>query len=88
MAQATCFLDQVRKAFEVDDIDSRLLLLSRLDTNIQAFLSMVMPQCQEEPGIYCSSMNTTIRLVSYASSQGVHIPLFRQSLYHKACPLD
>ncbi|CAI6088313.1 unnamed protein product [Clonostachys chloroleuca] len=61
MAQATCFLDQVRKAFEVDDIDSRLLLLSRLDTNIQAFLSLVMPQCQEEPGIYCSAMNITIR---------------------------
>ncbi|CAH0051974.1 unnamed protein product [Clonostachys solani] len=61
MAQATCFLDQLRKAFEVDDIDSRLLLLSRLDTNIQAFLSLVMPQCQEEPGIYCSAMNITIR---------------------------
>ncbi|CAG9988225.1 unnamed protein product [Clonostachys byssicola] len=61
MAQATYFLDQLRKAFEVDDIDSRLLLLSRLDTNIQAFLSLVMPQCQEEPGIYCSAMNITIR---------------------------
>ncbi|VUC27893.1 unnamed protein product [Clonostachys rosea] len=63
MAQATCFLDQVLKAFEVNDIDSRLLLLSRLDTNIQAFLPLVMPQCQQEPGIYCSAMNITIRLV-------------------------
>lgn len=75
MAQATCFLDQLHKAFEVDDIDSRLLLLSRLDTNIQAFLSLVMPQCQEEPGIYCSAMNITIRSVRRNSLYSVHAPL-------------
>jgi hypothetical protein len=45
-AHATCLLDQVLKGFDTPDIDSRLLQLDRLDTNIQAFLSLVMPQCQ------------------------------------------
>jgi hypothetical protein len=33
-AQATCLLDQVFKGFDIPDIDSRLLQLDRLDTNI------------------------------------------------------
>jgi hypothetical protein len=62
-AQATCLLDQVLKGFDTSDIDSRLLQLDRLDTNIQAFLSLVMPQCQGQSGIFCAAINIAIRSV-------------------------
>jgi hypothetical protein len=62
-AQATCLLDQVLKGFDTPDIDSRLLQLDRLDTNIQAFLSLVMPQCQGQSGVFCTAMNIAIRSV-------------------------
>ena len=62
-AQATCLLDQVFKSIDTLDIDSRLLQLERLDTNIQAFLSLVMPQCKGQSGIFCESMNIAIRFV-------------------------
>lgn len=62
-AQATCLLDQVFKGFETPDIDSRLLQLDRLDTNIQAFLSLVMPECQGQLGIFCAAINIAIRSV-------------------------
>lgn len=59
--QATCLLDQVYKGFEIADIDSRLLSLDRLDFNIQAFLSLAMPQCQGQSGIFCSAMHIAFR---------------------------
>lgn len=59
-AQATCLLDQVFKSFDTPDIDSRLLQLDRLDTNIQAFLSLVMPQCQSSSGVFCAAINIAI----------------------------
>lgn len=62
-AQATCLLDQVLRCFETSDIDSRLLQLERLDTNIQAFLSLIMPQCQGSAGVFCAAINITMRLV-------------------------
>ena len=62
-AQATCLLDQVLKGFDIPDIDSGLLQLNRLDTNIQAFLSLVMPQCQGQAGVFCAAMNIAIRSV-------------------------
>jgi hypothetical protein len=62
-AQATCLLDQVLRGFDTLDIDSRLLQLDRLDTNIQAFLSLVMPQCQGQSGIFCAATNIAIRSV-------------------------
>lgn len=62
-AQATCLLDQVFKSFGTLDTDSRLLQLERLDTNIQAFLALVMPQCQGQFGLFCESMNISIRFV-------------------------
>jgi hypothetical protein len=62
-AQATCLLDQVLKGFDTPDLDSRLLQLDRLDVNIQAFLSLVMPQCQGQSGVFCASMNIAIRSV-------------------------
>jgi hypothetical protein len=64
-AQATCLLDQVLKGFDTSDIDSRLLQLDRLDTNIQAFLSLVMPQCQGQSGIFCAAINIAIRSVDH-----------------------
>lgn len=60
-AQASCLLDQVLKCFETPDIDSRLLQLDRIDTNIQEFLSLVMPQCPGQLGIFCASINIAIR---------------------------
>jgi len=60
-AQATCLLDQVLKGFDTPDIDSRLLQLDRLDINIQAFLSLVMPQCQGQSGVFCAAINIAIR---------------------------
>ncbi|KAF2491658.1 hypothetical protein BU16DRAFT_565360 [Lophium mytilinum] len=61
-AQATCLLDQVLKGFDTADIDSRLLLLDRLDTNIQAFLSLVMSQAQGQSGVLsCAAINIAIR---------------------------
>jgi hypothetical protein len=62
-AQAACLLDQVLKGLDIQDIDSRLLLLERLDTSIQVYLSLVMPQCQGQPGIFCAAMNIAIRSV-------------------------
>ena len=66
-AQATCLLDQVFKSFDIPDIDLRLLQLDRLDTNIQAFLSLVMPQCEGQPGIFCAGMHIAIRSVHRSS---------------------
>lgn len=60
-AQASCLMDQVLKALDTPDIDSRLLLLDRLDTDIQAFLSLVMPQCPGQSGEYCAAVNIAIR---------------------------
>ena len=62
-AQAICLLDQALKGFDTPDIDSRLLQLDRLDTNIQAFLLLVMPQCHEQPGVFCAATNIAIRSV-------------------------
>jgi hypothetical protein len=67
-AQAACLLDQVLKGFDIPDIASRLLQLDRLDTNIQAFLSSVMPQCQGQSGVFCAAMNIAIRSVRGAFS--------------------
>jgi hypothetical protein len=76
-AQATCLLDQVLKGFDTPDIDSRLLQLDRLDTNIQAFLSLVMPQCQGQSGVFCASMNIAIRSVTAIFPQiPLPVPLF------------
>lgn len=61
-AQATCLLDQTLKCLDTPDIDSRLLLLNRLDTDIQAFLSFLMPQCPGQSGVYCAAVNIAIRL--------------------------
>jgi hypothetical protein len=69
-AQATCLLDQVLKSFDTADIDCRLLLLDRLNTNIQNFLSLLMPHCQEQPGAFCASVNIAIRSVY------PHCPIF------------
>ena len=66
-AQATCLLDQVITAFDTQCIDSRLLHLDGLDTNIQAFLSLVMPQCHGQPGVFCAAMHIAIRLVTALS---------------------
>ncbi|EXJ89344.1 hypothetical protein A1O3_02411 [Capronia epimyces CBS 606.96] len=60
-AQAACLLDQVLKGLDTPDMESRLLQLDRLDDNIQAFLSLVMPQCQGQPGVFCAAMNIAIR---------------------------
>jgi hypothetical protein len=60
LAQAAYFLDQVLKAFETPDLDPRLLWLDRIDTDIQAFLSLVMPQCRGQSG-FCASINIAIR---------------------------
>ena len=62
-AQAASLLDQVFKGFAIPDLDSRLLLLDRLDANIQAFLSLVMPQCQGQSGAFCAAINIAIRSV-------------------------
>ncbi|KAN0096723.1 hypothetical protein V8E51_015528 [Hyaloscypha variabilis] len=60
-AQAACLLDQVLKGFDIPEINSRLLLLDRLDTNIQAFLSLVIPQCPGQAGVFCAAINIAIR---------------------------
>ncbi len=75
-AQATCLLDQVLKGFDTPVIDSRLLQLDRLDTNIQAFLSLVMPQCQGQPGVFCAAINIAIRSVHRSFSLLLSPPLF------------
>lgn len=60
-AQATGFLDQVRKCFDLGDIDAKLLLLDRLDNDIQSFLLLVLPQCLDQQGAYCSATHTAFR---------------------------
>ncbi|KAF7556148.1 hypothetical protein G7Z17_g1640 [Cylindrodendrum hubeiense] len=59
--QATCLLDLVLKSFNTPAIDSRLLQLDRLNTNIQALLSLVMPQCQDQSGGFCTALHIAIR---------------------------
>lgn len=59
--QAIGLLDQVLKCFDIQDIESRLLLLDRIDTSIQAFLSLVMSHSQERPGVFCIAINYAIR---------------------------
>ena len=73
-AQATCLLDQVFKGFNTPDIDSRLLQLDRLDTSIQAFLSMVMPQCQDQRGVFCAAINIAIRSVNRSFPLSLNFP--------------
>ncbi|KEF61058.1 uncharacterized protein A1O9_02623 [Exophiala aquamarina CBS 119918] len=60
-AQATCLLDQVFKSFETVDIDSRLLQLDGLDTSIQTFLSLVIPQGHARRGNFCAAVHLAIR---------------------------
>ncbi len=63
MAQATCLLDQVLTGVKSSDINSTLPQFDRLDVSIQSLLSLVMPRCQEEPGVYCAAINIAIRSV-------------------------
>jgi hypothetical protein len=81
-AQATCLLDQVLKGFDTPDIDSRLLQLDRLDTNIQAFLSLVMPQCQEQSGVFCAAINIAIKSVDHSFFPSFIPPKFIQGQPH------
>lgn len=66
-AQATSLLDQVFKSFNTQDIDSRLFQLDRLDTSLQAFLSLVIPLARGKCAQFCAAINIAIRLV-YAPS--------------------
>jgi len=60
-AQAACLVDQVFKTVEIVDIDSRLLQLDGLDTSLQAFLSLVIPQCHSRCGSFCAAVQLAIR---------------------------
>lgn len=60
-AQATYLLNQVLEGFHASDINSKVLQLDRLDTNIQAFLHLVMPQCHGQSGAFCTAVNIAIR---------------------------
>jgi hypothetical protein len=80
-AQATCLLDQVLKGFDTLDIDSKLLQFDMLDTNIQAFLSLIMPQCQGQSGVFCTAINTAIRSVCRSFLYLYCPPLFHRKLH-------
>ncbi|KAH6658454.1 hypothetical protein BKA67DRAFT_558100 [Truncatella angustata] len=60
-AQATCLVDQVIKGLSIPDLDSRLRLLQDLDGAIQAFLALILPQCQGKPGVYCAAIALAVR---------------------------
>jgi hypothetical protein len=60
-AQATWFLDQVQKSFEVQALDSRLDQLRSIDSDLQQFLSMIMLQCHSKTHTFCEAMTISIR---------------------------
>lgn len=63
-AQATFLSEQVLKSSFTSEIDSKLLQLDRLNTSIQAFLSLVMPRCSGRPGGFCGAMHIAVRCVN------------------------
>lgn len=60
-AQATCLLDQVFKSLRTPDLDCRLLQLQGLDTAIQSYLALVLPECQANVGVFCAAIAIAIR---------------------------
>lgn len=62
-AQATCLLEQVLRAFDSADINSKLLQLDRINTMTREFLALVMLQCSNTAGIFCSAVNVAMRSV-------------------------
>ncbi|KAJ5617965.1 hypothetical protein N7537_003079 [Penicillium hordei] len=61
VTQAAWLLDQVFKSLEVQDIDSRLVLLDRLDHAFQTSLALTMEQSQGRWGLFCTANAIMIR---------------------------
>jgi hypothetical protein len=62
-AQAAWLLDQVTKAFENTNVDTRLFQLQGLDATLQSFLVALMQQCSPGQEEFCEAIAITIRLV-------------------------
>lgn len=64
LAQAAFLLDEVLKALQIEDIDSRLVNLDAIDAALQKYLAVVMRQCHEAlGGFYCGAIALAIRSV-------------------------
>ena len=62
-AQAAYLLDQLLTTTKIADIEVKQAELSRIDGDLQSFLSIVMDQCRGTWGLYCGSIAITIRYV-------------------------
>lgn len=60
-AQAVYLLEQVLKAFDCPDVDSKMLQLDKLNSVLQEFLRTVMPLCSKSSGVFCSAVNIPMR---------------------------
>lgn len=66
-AQAAYLLDRVLSAIKIADIEVKQAELSRIDGELQSFLSIVMDQCGGTWGLYCGSIAIIIRYVNISA---------------------
>jgi hypothetical protein len=59
--QATYLLDQVIKALDMTDFESRYNQLHGLDHTLQTVLAVIMDQSQGRGGIYCTAIIILLR---------------------------
>lgn len=86
-AQATYLLDQVLQITKIKELSLiHFAELSRLDTELQQFLSIVMQQCGGVWGIYCGAICGAITWVLFLfhPSQTFHIKHLTNSLTHSS----
>jgi hypothetical protein len=61
-AQAAWLLEQVTKACENSNVNTRLFQLQGLDATLQSFLVVLMEQCSPGQETFCEAIAITIRL--------------------------
>ncbi|KAH8882001.1 hypothetical protein GQ53DRAFT_847909 [Thozetella sp. PMI_491] len=76
-AQASCLLDQVIGSLGTADVNAKLLQLDGLDSALQAFLSLVFPQCCGEWGIFCPAISISLRAMFKLHWHILHLPAQR-----------
>ena len=62
-AQAAWLLDQVLKVSKTPNLDTDLVQVRGLDTDLRTFLGAVVQQCNGERGIFCEAIAIAIELV-------------------------
>lgn len=68
--QAAYLLDQVLVAMKIADLEVKLSSLSRIDSELQLFLGVLLHLCHGGWGVYCGSVSITIRYVDVSFGLG------------------